>query len=105
MTSGSTPRCLRTSSQLLKFFVTSVWNWHHSIRSSTVATMPFHSLDVSLFRTVGTGTLGTISLAGAAVLATHAGVGFGFFGMYIDHTMLERRVVVVRRYTPPPITH
>jgi hypothetical protein len=29
--------------------------------------------------------LGTISLAGAAVLATHAGVGFGFFGMYIDH--------------------
>ena len=82
MTSGSTPRCLRTSSQLLKFFVTSVWNWHHSIRSSTVATMPFHSLDVSLFRTV---TLGTISLAGAAVLATHAGVGFGFFGMYIDH--------------------
>jgi hypothetical protein len=24
--------------------------------------------------------LGTISLAGAAVLATHAGVGFGFFG-------------------------
>ena len=77
MTSGSTPRCLRTSSQLLKFFVTSVWNWHHSIRSSTVATMPFHSLDVSLFRTV---TLGTISLAGAAVLATHAGVGFGFFG-------------------------
>ena len=65
------------SSQLLKFFVTSVWNWHHSIRSSTVATMPFHSLDVSLFRTE---TLGTISLAGAAVLATHAGVGFGFFG-------------------------
>ncbi len=39
--------------------------------------MPFHSLDVSLFGTV---TLGTISLAGAAVLATHAGVGFGFFG-------------------------
>ena len=94
MISGSTPRCLRTSSQLLKFFVTSVWNWHHSIRSSTVATMPFHSLDVSLFRTV---TLGTISLAGAAVLATHAGVGFGFFGVC-------SWVVVVRRYTPPPIT-
>ncbi len=30
-----------------------------------------------LFRTE---TLETISLAGAAVLATHAGVGFGFFG-------------------------
>ena len=85
MTSGSTPRCLRTSSQLLKFFVTSVWNWHHSIRSSTVATMPFHSLDVSLFRTV---TLGTISLAGAAVLATHAGVGFGFFGGIVLETEL-----------------
>jgi len=38
---------------------------------------PLARRDVSLFRTV---TLGTISLAGAAVLATHAGVGFGFFG-------------------------
>ena len=82
MTSGSAPRCLRTSSQLLKFFVTSVWNWLHSIRSSTVATIPFHSLDVSLFRTV---TLGTIGLAGAAVLATHAGGGFGgFFGGIVE---------------------
>ncbi len=41
MTSGSAPRCLRTSSQLLKFFVTSDPKRHHSIRSSTVARMPF----------------------------------------------------------------
>jgi hypothetical protein len=27
--------------------------------------------------------LGTISLAGAAVLATHAGVGFGFGGIVL----------------------
>jgi hypothetical protein len=87
-----------------KFFVTSVWNWLHSIRSSTVATIPFHSLDVSLFRTV---TLGTIGL-GAAVLATHAGVGFGgFFGGIVEASRdgwKGVQVVVVRRYTPSPIT-
>ena len=78
---GLHPEMLRTSSQLLKFFVTSVSNWHHSIRSSTVATMPFQSLDVSLFRSV---TLGTFTLAGAAAVATHAGLCFGFFGAIVE---------------------
>jgi hypothetical protein len=65
---------------------------------------PLESLDVSLFRTV---TLRTISLAGAAVLATHAaggGVGFGFFAAWPVYCRQLELVVVVRRYAPPPIT-
>jgi hypothetical protein len=51
--------------------------------------------------------LGTIGL-GAAVLATHAGVGFGgFFGGIVEASRdgwKGAQVVVVRRYTPSPIT-
>ncbi len=74
MTSTGTPSVIRTSSQLLKFFVASlskrVWSM-----PSTEKKIPFKSLEVIWLRTV---TLGTFGLGGAAVDATHDG-GFGFF--------------------------
>ncbi len=74
MTSTGTPSVVRTSSQLLKFFVASlskrVWSIDAFDRKEDSK-----SLEVIRLRTV---TLGTFGLGGAAVDATHDG-GFGFF--------------------------
>ena len=76
MTAGSTLSVLRTSSQLLKFFVVSVSNFSWSM-PSTVKRIHFNSPDVNLLSSF---TWGTFTLAGAGLDATHAGGGGFFFG-------------------------
>ena len=98
MTAGSTPSVVRTSSQLLKFFVASVSKCFGSM-PSTVKRIPLDSLDVSLLSSV---TLGTFALGGAGVDSTHVGVGF-FFGAIVTGKICLQSLV--RLWCWKPTSH